>query len=465
MASTFKMKNWIILVISIIITLIGKFMAPIAALSADGNTVLFFMMAIVLILATETLPSGPLGIIVIVLLPVLGLAKTLNDSAKLFGSQLYFFILACYAIALIMGKLPLSKRILLFFLKKFGKTTKGTITAILLTTAILSSFISNFPACLLVFFIAKQYINMIENEADRKQTQRSIMVGIIIAVAIGGICTPVGSSCTILASTYLAQAGYPISFLQWICFGLPIAAIMFPAATFLLYKILPPVEQSEESRKIFIDNVSAQIPEKMSAQEILTLIILGATFICWVLNFNLMLVTCFCAIAILFPGFKLLSWKEFNDGAGWGTIMMVCALIAVVTVISSTGVMAWLLVIFNSLIPAGASPIIILLILGLFTAVIILIMPNGPVVMAVFGSVIVALATSLGIHPAVLVLSFAFFTTYSFTLPIDSLSLVIYDGGANFRAKDEPLVGIPLMVIATIATSIWVPICALLLKL
>ncbi len=465
MTSIFNKKHWIFLIISIAITLVGKFLTPIRALSPEANTALFFMLAVVVLLATETLPSGLLGFIVVVMLPVLGLVKNLNDATTLFGSQLFFFALACYTIALIMGKLPLSKRILLFFLKKFGKTSKGTITAILLTTVLLSTFISNFPACLLVFFIAKQYINMIEKEEDRKQTQRSLMVGIIIAVSIGGLVTPVGSSCAILASTYLSQAGYGIGFLKWICFGLPVAVIMFPSAIFLLFKFLPPIEQNEETRKIFIDNVEAQIPAKMSSSEILTLVILGVTFICWILNFNLMLVTCFCAIAILFPGFKLLTWEEFNEGAGWGTIVMICAILAIVSVIASTGVMTWLLNIFTSLIPVGANSAIIILILGLFTALMILIMPNGPVVMAVFGTMIIPLSISIGIHPAVLVLSFAFFTTFGFTLPIDALSLIIYDGGNNFKAKDEPIVGFPLMLIATIATAIWMPVCSFILGL
>lgn len=461
----YSKKNWIAVAICVLLILIGKFIAPIGALSAQGNAALFLMLALVVVIATEAIPGGLVGFIAVACLPLLGVVSSLAEASTLFGNQLFFYMMSCYAIAAIMGKLPLSRRILLFFVKTFGKTTKGIITALLLTTVILSTFISNFPACMLVLIIAKAYLEMLDEEA-RKKTRSSLMVGIIIAVAIGGIATPVGSSCAAMASSFLSEAGFPVSFLQWMVIGVPVAIVWFPITMLLLFKFFPPAEMtSEEQRQDLIRLIESGIPEKLSSQEIATIIILAVTFTCWILNFNLMLVTCFCGIALLFPGFKLLSWKDFNESAGWGTTVMVCAMVAVATGMQNTGVIDWFIGMFKSIIPSSASATVMLLIFGAFTAVFLMIIPNGPVLVTVLGSTMIPLAVELGISPAALLIGFACFTTYACIMPIDAISLVVYESGKNFAAKDEPLVGLPVVAVGTVITAVWIPIACKLLGL
>ena len=464
MNTTFKKKNWIFLLSSIVIMLIGKLASPVSALSDAGNSALFLMIAVLVLLITESLPAGLIAIIGVTALPVLNLTGSLNEAGQLFGGQLFFYMLACFAISVIMGKLPISRRILYFFLTKSKKSSKGIISALLLTTALLSTFISDFPACLLMYIISKQYIQMIEDEKERKQTQKSLLLGLVIAVHTGGIATPIGNSITILASTFLAQSGYPVSFMQWMAFGVPIAVLSFPIALFLLFKIFPPVEQDEETRAVFIKKVGEEIPDKFSLQEITTLIILGITFACWIANFNLMMVTVLCGIALLFPGFNLLSWDEFNKGTSWNTVLLTSSLVAVISVLQSTGVIDWFLEIMLYLIPAASNSVFILLVFGLFTFVILLIIPNGPALMVVLGSIIIGFAVTIDVHPAVFLIGFACFSTFSYILPIDSLNLILYDGGNNFDAADMAKVGVPMAFSATVITAVWIPVCAVLLN-
>lgn len=461
----FTRKNWITFFIGVAAILIGKFLSPISALTDSGNTALFFMVALVVFIATETFPTGMIAIIAIVFLPILGLTSSLNAAAVLFGNQLFFYTLSCYAISIIMEKLPLSKRILLFFLKRFGKSTKGLIGAMLLSTVVMSTFISNFPAALLTLMVAKQYIAMIDDEQQKKKTQRSLMTGIIVSVAIGGIVTPAGSSSMALASTYLQETGYTVTFLQWMVFGLPIAIVWFPIALFILFKFLPPPEMDSETRLQFIAKIKESVPDKLSKKEIFTIVILGLTFVCWILNYNLMLVTCCCCLALIFPGFRLMSWKELSKGAGWGTVMILCSLTAVVTVLQDTGVVDWLLSLLTAIFPDTGESFVLLLILGLCTALMLMLIPSAPVLVTVIGSSMVQFALQLGYSPVIFVMGFAFFATFGCIFPIDTLSVVIYDEGKNFEAKDRIITAIPITIIATIITAIWMPICCRILNL
>lgn len=306
---------------------------------------------------------------------------------------------------------------------------------------------------------------MIEDENERRKTSKTMMVGIVVQVAVGGIITPVGSSCMILASNYLTAAGYPITFVEWICFGLPVALITFPVSMFVIFKLLPPAEQSAETRAEFLQKVKEQIPEKYSIEEILTIIILTVTFICWIANFNLILVTCCCCIALLFPGFNLLTWKEYNDNTSWGTALLMCSLLVVVSALQNTGVMEFLISLFKSFLPQNASAFIMLIIFGIFTALIMMLCPNGPAMVAVLGPTILSLGETMGIHTAVLLLGFAFFTTFAIILPTESITVMVYEGGANFDAKDVPKVGIPVTITLTLAAAAWLPLCAKILGL
>lgn len=442
---------------SIILILVGKLSAPIPAISADANTALFFMLSLVIIIATETLPAGLIGIVAVAMLPILGLTESLAAASALFGNQLFFYTLACFAISAVMTKLPIGSRILLFFLKR-AKSTKGIITALLVTCAVLSMFISNFSAALLVYMVGKQYLSMIQNQEDRKKLSGTLMIGLVLSAGIFGFITPVSNSGTVLVSTYLADAGYTVSFGQWLAFGFPIAAVWLPIMFAFLFKLLPPPEQSNEAREGLLTAVMASIPERVSKQELLAIFILGITFVCWILNINAMIVSCCCCIALLFPGFGLISWKDFNDTVGWGSLLMICGLIAAVSALSSTGVFPWLIELFSALLPPGAGLVWVLVLLGLCIPIMLILIPNAPALVAVLGAALIPMAEGMGIHPVPLLLSFCAFVSVEAVIPIGSLTMIIYDGGRNFRAKDMPKIAIPTALCAVILCAIWAPI-------
>ena len=464
MSISFSKKNWAFFICSAAVVVIGAVLAPIGSLSQQGNAALFFMAALVFLLTTQVLSPGLIGIVAIVGLPVLGLT-TLGEASALFGNQLFFYLCACYAISIAMEKYPLAKRILRVMLKSFGKTTKGIITAFMLATTILSTFISNFPCAMLMLIIAKIYLSFIEDPADRKQTQKSLVIGILFGAVAGGMMTPVGNSNMILASTFLASAGYPISFVQWMVFGVPVGFVVIFLARFFLFKLFPPVEQNEEQRIKFINEINGMIPDKFDIHEIITIIIMAATFTCWVMNFNLMLITCLCGVFLLFPGFGLMTWDEFNKGSGWGTNILVCSLTAVVTVLQQVGVMDWLISFLNSAIPNEASPMLILLILCSVAAVVLIVMPQGIAINTILGPSIIMLAISMGLHPATMAIGFATLCTSAFILPTETMVLVFYDGGANFNAKDLLSVGTIITVVEVLAIALWHPISAKILGL
>ena len=456
---TFGTKSWIITGVVILLILFGRLVAPISALGVGGNTALFYMLGIVILLLTNVFPVGLIAIISIAFLPILALTDSLDTAAQMFGSTMFWFSLACFAIAAVMTKLPLSKRISLLILKIAPKNINGVISALFIATAVLSAFMSNFSAAIILTAIAKQFLEIYDNEEDRKKSKSSLFIAIVLGAAIGGIVTPMGSGCMVIAKSALEKAGYSISFVSWIVFGLPVAIVMFFATLFVLTHFLKPVPLDSEKIEAYIKKMQSELPDKWTLQEILATVILGVTLICWLMNFNMILVALICTVMLLFPGFGILGYDEFEKETGWGTVMLIPALMVVVSVLAQQGVLTWVVNGMLKVIPENASSFVVIAIFGVFIAAILIVMPSGPVITTVMVPIAIELGTKIGVHPVALGLAVAFFATFGFIIPTETVALMISDGGKNFSSKDLPKIGLPVSIVAIIACALWLPIC------
>ena len=387
------------------------------------------------------------------------MTESLDQAASMFGSTMFWFSLACFAIATVMTTLPLSKRISLCILKIAPKNINGVISALFIATAVLSAFMSNFSAAIILTAIAKQFLEIYDNEEDRQKSKSALFIAIVLGAAIGGIVTPMGSGCMVIAKNFLDQAGFSISFVQWIAFGLPVAIVMFIASLFVLTHFLKPVPLSEEKINAYINTLQSELPDKWSLQEILAAVILVVTLIFWLMNFNMILVALLCTILLLFPGFGILSYQTFEKETGWGTVMLIPALMVVVSILAQQGVLDWLVGGLMNVIPEGAPVQLIIVIFGIFIAVVLIVMPSGPVLTTVMVPIMISLAQQVGVHPVALAMAIAFFATFGFIIPTETVALMVSDGGKNFTSKDLPKIGLPVSIVAIIACAIWLPIC------
>ena len=459
MSNRFSAKNWAITAAAVLLVLIGRFVSPVQALSIQGNTAFCFMIALVIFLLTNALPVGLIAIIAIAFLPVLGLTETLDVAAGMFGSTMFWFSLACFAIAGVMTNLPLSKRISLAILRVAPKNINGVISALFIATALLSAFMSNFSSAIILTAIARQFLDIYDTDEEKEKSKGSLFIAIVLGAAIGGIVTPMGSGCMVIAKNFLEQAGYSISFVSWIAFGLPVALVMFVVTLFALTHFLKPVALSEEKINSYIELLKGELPERWSMQEILAAVILCVTLVLWLLNYNMILVALLCSVLLLFPGFGILSYKRFEEETGWGTVMLIPALMVVVSVLNQQGVLGWLVDSLLKVIPASASALTVIIIFGIFIAVILIVMPSGPVITTVMVPIVISLGQQIGVHPAAIGLAVAFFATFGFIIPTETVALMICDGGRNFSSRDLPKIGLPVSVVAILACALWLPVC------
>lgn len=317
-------KNNVTLVISLCIMCAGLFVPEMFGMSRMAIKTLCFTIAILVLLVTESMHIGVVSLLILALQPILGLTSSFAETVANFNTPIFFFMMSAFIIAGAVQESHLSKRMLKILLLKFGKTTKGAIFAILLATALLSTVIANLPALALFYGCSLNLLDMFENEEDRKQTGKSLCIGLIYASLCGGICTVVGNMNPMIAAAVLQDAGYHISFLQWMMVCAPAGIILFPVMIFLLFKFFPPVEISDEKRIRFINEI--EVAEKMSKQEIWVLFVLALMVVFWLLGshfpiFNTMHVSLCGAVLMLLPSAKIMNWQTANRHVGWAPLL------------------------------------------------------------------------------------------------------------------------------------------------
>lgn len=430
-----------------------------------GVKTLVLLVIAVLLWITEVIPLGISSIFLLVLPLMMGVS-TLKETLTAFPNPTIFFVLATFGISAAISKVPTTKRILLFLLKKLGGNINLFILAIMIATAFISSVMSNIPATVMFMTIALSFLTLYDTEAEKQRTGRAVMIALPVAGMIGGIITPAGSSNNILALELLKEyANISIRFIDWIGICLPVAIILLPVAWILIIKIFKPAS----IERVKIDNfvLKLQQIEKPELKEKLVVLIIFIMVVLWILsswfpNLNVTVIA-ICGLAVMFlPGIDILSWKDFKDEVSWDVILMVGCVLCIGNLILKNGVAAWFAEIMFK-IEAGTNIFLLILQLAAFMYLMQLILPNAPAVITSTTLPVTIVAAELGINAAVLVVPLCIFSSWTMILPLSAVPMMTFSKG-YYAMSDIGKVGIPVLILLAFILAAWIPVaCKILL--
>ena len=430
-----------------------------------GVKTLVLLVIAVLLWITEVIPLGISSIFLLVLPLMMGVS-TLKETLTAFPNPTIFFVLATFGISAAISKVPTTKRILLFLLKKLGGNINLFILAIMIATAFISSVMSNIPATVMFMTIALSFLTLYDTEAEKQRTGRAVMIALPVAGMIGGIITPAGSSNNILALELLKEyANISIRFIDWIGICLPVAIILLPVAWILIIKIFKPAS----IERVKIDNfvLKLQQIEKPELKEKLVVLIIFIMVVLWILsswfpNLNVTVIA-ICGLAVMFlPGIDILSWKGFKDEVSWDVILMVGCVLCIGNLILKNGVAAWFAEIMFK-IEAGTNIFLLILQLAAFMYLMQLILPNAPAVITSTTLPVTIVAAGLGINAAVLVVPLCIFSSWTMILPLSAVPMMTFSKG-YYAMSDIGKVGIPVLILLAFILAAWIPVaCKILL--
>lgn len=244
-----------------------------ADLSRTGLVTIGMLLAFLLLLIFEVFPMVVTCFLFLGLMPLLKVVPTFSAALSGFANQVVFFILASFGIAAAFTEIPLSKRILKALMKTFGKDVKSVLFAVMLCAALLSSVVSNVPTCAIFMAIGLNFLQVYDDPEERRRTGRAFMIGIPVASMIGGMMTPAGSSINLLAIGLLEEfTGTTISFVQWMCAGIPLTVFALPVAWLLVVKVYRPAELGKGMVRRFAEELD--VPQRITPKEGKVLVII-----------------------------------------------------------------------------------------------------------------------------------------------------------------------------------------------
>jgi sodium-dependent dicarboxylate transporter 2/3/5 len=302
---------------------------------------------------TEALPLGATDIMVGVLIYLFAILP-INEISKAYMKDAVFFIFGILAVAVGVAKTGLDKRIGLILLSRI-KSAKSFAFIFFPMLAICAGFLSEHAlVALLIPVLMGVYKVSCKMHGVQKDRALAIflLLGVCFAANHGGPGSPAAGGRNAIMVGYLMEYGSPITFLQWMKYGLPFVPFMACVIGAYMYIRLkskfkvPDVNPSQVVRAEV-----ANMP-KFGGKEALMGVILVLLIIGWITLSKIAGLggPTLYAVAAMFLC-RIVTWDDIQSGVAFDVVGLYAAACAMGVGLKFTGGALWLANTFVSTLP------------------------------------------------------------------------------------------------------------------
>lgn len=214
------------ILVAIFMSLATYFLASLA-FNPQHATLLALIVLLVVMWTNEALPLGVVSLLPILLFPSFDIMST-NATSVNYSKSIIFLFLGGFMIAIATQKTNLHKYVSNKLLTLFPSTPRGIMFSLAITSAFLSSLISNTTTALLLIPIAMFL-------TDELKLKMRFVLSIAYGASIGGIVTPIGTPPNLILLGFMEQQSIQaIPFVKWIFLTAPLAFIMLLIIPYIL---------------------------------------------------------------------------------------------------------------------------------------------------------------------------------------------------------------------------------------
>lgn len=283
-----------------------------------------------LLWVTEALPLFATAILIIALEIILlanpGSWPGLGFEEDSPAYQTFFAPLANPVIVLFFGgfilahvvlKEGVDKAIASIILKLFGGKPLMVLLGLMLITALFSMWMSNTATTAMMIILV---VPMLTQLPAHDPFKKALLLAIPFASNIGGMGTPIASPPNAVALSFLQQAGYDVSFLQWVLIAVPLMAGLLILTWMLLFFSFKPKDPNI---------ILKPVVQKIDARGWYVIVILMLTIVLWLTDRFHGLSTAVVALfpAIAFTATGLLTRSDVNS-LEWHILILIMGGIA-----------------------------------------------------------------------------------------------------------------------------------------
>ncbi len=431
---------------------------------------------------TEALPIGITALVPLVLFPILYLETAAKVSQNYFNSTIFLF-LGGFLLSIAIENTGLHRRIALGLLSILGRTKYGIFLAFMLSSFILSMFISNTATVLIITPIALSILKQIDASISENSSQKfakALLLAIAYSASIGGIATLIGTPPNLIFQR-IYQIHFPnlqqISFASWLWLNFPLAFLLLVCEFVLFYsaflKKIPREILSKES--VLNDSLG-----KISPAELKVLVIFVLTCLLWIFRENIDL------SVVVIPGWSnLLGVNEFIDD---GTVAMFSALLMFILPqslketakpildVSSLKKVPWDIILLfgggfaiaDGFEQTGLSNLLAQQMLGFFhlphfwvivltTSIVVATteFSSNTAVASAFLPIIAAISVGAGIEPIRLMIPAAISASLAFMFPVSTPPNAIVFSTGRIKIQEMAFFGITLNIVGIFLVSVY----------
>ena len=407
------------------------------------------------IYATALLPMA--------ILPLAG-AQTVKAAATAYAHPLIFLFLGGFILALALERWHLHKRFALFVLRVVGTSPRRLVGGFMLSSAIMSMWITNTATTIVMLPIALSVIAMESDDAPhKKRFAICLLLGIAYAASIGGIGTIVGTTPNMFTVSFIEnELGQTISFLGWMMVGVPLVIVFIPLTWFILTRIIFHLPAGS-SNNYDLDTT----PAPWDRGSVLTLVIFALTAFGWIarpllteLPFLTHLSDAGIAIIAALALFAipenlqekrfLMDW-ETAIKVPWGVLLILGGGLCLAGAIRANGVAELLAIQLNTF---GDVPPLVMTLLIVTMMIFLTELTSNVATTTALIPIIATIATALGIEPLKLVIPATMAASCAFMLPAATPPNAIVFGSGIIRIPDMAKAGIWLNLTGVITVTV-----------
>ena len=292
----------------------GPLLAFILYLSVDlvpGKPAVTAMAAITIWMAfwwlTEVVHLAVTALLPIILLPLLGIADSKTVAFQYMDPIIFLFI-GGFIIAFAIEKWKLHQRIALKILMIVGTSPSRILLGVMLTSYLISMWISNTATVMMLLSAVLALIVQIEkhfkSEHHSHRTASALLIGLAYAATIGGMATLVGTPTNMIflrEYTEKFPANNDMNFFAWFKIGFPVSIVLLLISYWIIKTIFIKRDMKLAVEKNYFKDAYQRLGTVTYEEKIVSVLFI-LTAVLW-----------FTRADIDFGGFTMKGWSNLFD--------------------------------------------------------------------------------------------------------------------------------------------------------
>ena len=431
--SVYGLRQWSGWVLGPLLLAFTLFAPPPEGLSVEG----WRTAGVALLLATfwisESIPIPATALLPLVLFPALGLADMKAATAP-YANPIIFLFLGGFLIALAMQRWNLHRRVALGLIAAMGTRPKRIVAGFLLTSALISMWVSNTATALMMLPIALSVAELAPVESRDDPRQNAFATALLLAVAYGattgGMGTLIGTPPNALLAGYVEKVyGIQIGFGQWMLLGVPVVLVTIPVVYLVLTRVSFRLADEPVAGMAELMKTERARLGRLSRPEIAVALVFALTALGWITQpllakiipgVNDTLIAMAGALALFFipvaprRGLFVMDWTAAKN-LPWDVLLLFGGGLSLAGLIERHGLSRYLGELCAGL---DGFPVVLTLAVVCFGILMLTELTSNTATAATFLPITAALALSLGQNPLLFLIPTALAANCSYMMPV-----------------------------------------------